>query len=78
MKILIIGSKDRYDKYDPEIDIDFTVLRYADETIYLGDVQKCAWLVLRYVMTTHTMEAVYDRRMSYLEEVELESYMTAE
>ena len=67
-----------YTKYDPEIDTDFTVLRYADETIYLGDVQKCAWLVLRYVMTTHTMEAVYDRRLPYLEEVCLESYMTAE
>ncbi len=62
-------------QYDPSID-DGGKLTEDDETIYLGDVQKCAALILRFTMSTKSIEEIGAERVPYLENFELVDYLT--
>jgi beta-glucosidase len=73
-----IIRKTDHTKYDPEEDEDCGPLKEDDETIYLGDVQKCAVNILRYITYTETVEQLGIKRVPYAKQYKLVDYLTVE
>ncbi|MGE5614989.1 MAG: glycoside hydrolase family 3 protein [Bacillota bacterium] len=73
-----IIRKTDHTKYDPEEDKDCGPLTEEDETIYLGDVQKCAMNILRYIMYTETVERLGVKKIPYIKQDELVDYLLVE